>query len=286
MPPPSSGGVVLAMTANIVRNQDLGKLGWHSAAHVHWIVEAWRRAYAVRNALLGDPAFVKDMPIAKLISPEEGDKLAATITDKATPSKSVPALFDGLHTTNLCIVDGSGMAIAMTTTLNLSFGNGVTVSGFLLNDEMDDFSVKPGEPNTFALVQGQLNKIEPGKRMLSSMTPTIVTDAGGVELVVGAQGGPTIITSVWQVMSNVIDFGMPVAEAVAAPRIHHQHLPDLVRLEYESVTRDADKALRAMGYKIEWKEPHNFGAANAIVRVPAGWQGAADPRGGGAAAGD
>jgi gamma-glutamyltranspeptidase/glutathione hydrolase len=178
------------------------------------------------------------------------------------------------------------MAIALTTTLNLSYGNGVTVSGFLLNDEMDDFAAKPGEPNAFRLVQGSANKIEPGKRMLSSMSPTIVLDHDEVYLVVGAQGGPAIITAVWQVLSNIMDFHLPVAEAVAAPRFHHQHMPDHVLLDAESITRDTDKALRTMGYKIEWPKEHRFGAANAIVRVQGGWQGAADPRGGGAAMGD
>ena len=286
MPPPSSGGIVLAMTANMLRAQDLSKMGWHSPQHLHWLVEVWRRAFAARNELLGDPAYVKDMPVDKLLSQDEADQLARTITAKATPSKQVPALLEGMHTTNLCVVDKDGMAIAMTTTLNLAFGNGVTVSGFLLNDEMDDFTSKPGSPNAFGLVQGVANKIEPGKRMLSSMTPTIVTDDHGIFLVVGAQGGPAIITAVWQVLSNVLDFGMPVGEAVAAPRVHHQHLPDTIRVEGNAITRATDKALREMGYKLDWPRRNEFGVANAIVRAAAGWQGAADPRGGGAAAGE
>jgi gamma-glutamyltranspeptidase/glutathione hydrolase len=285
MPPPSSGGIVLAMTVNMLRGVDLEQLGWHSPQHIHRIVEVWRRAFAARNEVLGDPAFVKDMPVAKLVSQELADKLASTITAKATPSKDVAPLFEGLHTTNLCAVDGSGMAIALTTTLNLAWGNGVTVSGFLLNDEMDDFAAKPGAPNAFQLVQGNANKIEPGKRMLSSMSPTIVLDHDAVYLVVGAQGGPAIITAVWQVLSNVVDFHMAVGDAVAAARFHHQHMPDHIMLEAESVTTDTDHVLRTMGYKLEWPS-HRFGAANAIVRVQAGWQGAADPRGGGAALGD
>ena len=285
MPPPSSGGVVIALTANMLRAIDVGKLGWHSAEHVHRITEVWRRAFAARNEILGDPAFVQ-MPVDKLVSQDYADKLAATITAKATPSKEVTGLIDGLHTTNLCVVDAGGMAVAMTTTLNLAFGNGVTVSGFLLNDEMDDFTSKPGEPNAFGLVQGKANKIEPGKRMLSSMTPAVILDHDQIFMVVGAQGGSAILTAVWQVLSNVIDFGMPVGDAVAAPRFHHQHLPDSIALEAESITRDTDRALRKMGYKVDWpKEPH-FGAANAIVHVGSGWQGAADPRGGGAAVGD
>ena len=288
MPPPSSGGIVIAMTANMLRNTDLGKLGWHSTEHVHLLVEVWRRAFAARNEILGDPAFVKDMPIAKLVSQAYADKLVATIGPKATPSKDVPALIEGTHTTNLCVVDGSGMAVAMTTTLNTSFGNATMVGGFLLNNEMDDFTAKPGSPNIFGLVQGAANKIEPGKRMLSSMSPTILEDEhGDLYMVVGGRGGPRIITEVWQTISNVIDFGMPVAEAVAAPRVHHQHLPDEVEIEDEAISSMVEQQLQAMGYTLVWGKPeHIAGAANAIVRTKDGWAGAADPRGGGAAMGD
>jgi gamma-glutamyltranspeptidase/glutathione hydrolase len=248
----------------------------------------WRRAFAARNELLGDPAYVKDMPVAKMLSKEYAAKLASTIGPKATPSLPVAPLIEGDHTTNLCAVDGNGMAVAMTTTVNTSFGNGVTVSGFLLNDEMDDFASKPGTPNVFGLVQGKANRIEPGKRMLSSMAPTIVLDAkGAVVLIAGAGGGPRIITAVWQTISNVLDFGMPIDRAVAAPRLHHQHLPDEVRLEAESVSEADAKALTAAGYKLTWSAtPREFGAVTAIARTPTGWAGTADPRGGGAAMGD
>jgi len=176
------------------------------------------------------------------------------------------------------------MAIAMTTTLNTSFGNVVMVDGFLLNDEMDDFSAKPGSPNTFGLVQGSANKIEPGKRMLSSMSPTIVLDDHRATfMVVGGQGGPRIITEVWQTLSNVLDFDMTAAAAVAAPRFHHQHLPDEVDVEEDAITQQVADQLRAAGYKLV---AGSYGAANAIVRTKDGWQGAADPRGGGAAIGD
>ena len=288
MPPPSSGGIVLAMTAGMLRKVELGKLPWHGVEHVHWLIEVWRRAFAARNELLGDPAFIKEMPIAKLTSDAYADKLAATITDRATPSKEVAALLEGNHTTNLCVVDAAGMAVAMTTTLNTSWGSGVTVSGFLLNNEMDDFTAKPGSPNTFGLVQGVANKIEPGKRMLSSMSPSIVENAkGDVVIVAGAGGGPRIITAVWQTISNVIDFAAKADAAVARPRVHHQHLPDVVFVEADSVDQPTDDKLRALGYKLDYPpEAREFGAVTAIVRTGDGWEGAADPRGGGAALGD
>ena len=288
MPPPSSGGIVLAMTAGMMEATDVGKLTWHGPEHVHLLAEVWRRAFAARNELLGDPAFVKDMPIAKLTSKAYLDKLVATITPTATPSKDVGAVIEGNHTTNLCVVDGAGMAVVITTTLNTAWGSGVTVHGFLMNNEMDDFTAKPGSPNVFGLVQGIANKIEPGKRMLSSMSPTIVENAKGeLELVVGAQGGPRIITAVWQTISNALDFKRTAAAAVAAPRIHHQHLPDKVFIEEDSITKDTDGKLKALGYSLDFAaSPREFGAANAIERTPLGWDGAADPRGGGAAMGD
>lgn len=288
MPLPSSGGVVLAMTAGMLGKLELGKLPWYGAQHVHWLVEVWRRAFAARNELLGDPAFVKDIPLARLLSRAYLDRLFATITDRATPSRQVAALLEGDHTTNLCTVDAGGMAVALTTTLNTAFGNGVTVSGFFLNNEMDDFAAKPGSPNTFGLVQGAANKIEPGKRMLSSMSPTIVEDGRGqLVMLAGAGGGPRIITAVWQTISNVIDFGKRADLAVAEPRIHHQHLPDVIHVEAGSIDRSTEEQLRAMDYRLHWGEPRRaFAAITAIVRGPAGWEGTSDPRGGGAAIGD
>ncbi|HET9987500.1 MAG TPA: gamma-glutamyltransferase, partial [Kofleriaceae bacterium] len=288
MPPPSSGGIVVAMTANMLKNVELGKLPWHGEEHLHRVVEVWRRAFAARNEILGDPAYVKDMPVAKLMSQAYADELAKTITDKATPSKTVTGLIEGTHTTNLSVVDKSGMAVAMTTTLNTSFGNAIQVRGFLLNNEMDDFAAKPGSPNVYGLVMGTANKIEAGKRMLSSMSPTILEDEhGDLYMVVGGQGGPRIITEVWQVISNVIDFDMPVADAIAAPRFHHQHLPDDISLEEDSISADTAKQLETAGYKLTFgKGERIYGAANAIVHTKDGWQGAADPRGGGAAVGD
>jgi gamma-glutamyltranspeptidase/glutathione hydrolase len=290
MPPPSSGGIVLALTANMLRRIDLGSLGFHSVQHLHEIVEVWRRAFAARNELLGDPAFVTGMPVDRLMSQTYADELAATIGPSATPSKQVSQLIEGTHTTNISVADAGGMAVAMTTTINTSFGNGVTVAGagFVLNDEMDDFAAKPGSPNVYGLVQGSANKIEPGKRMLSSMSPTIVLDDhGAVFAVAGAGGGPRIITAVWQTLSNLIDFHLAIATAVAAPRIHHQHLPDKVFIERGSVSADEMEPLRALGYVLdESNPPPAFGGVTALARTPTGWAGTADPRRGGAALGD
>ncbi|MBV8759285.1 MAG: gamma-glutamyltransferase [Deltaproteobacteria bacterium] len=287
MPPPSSGGIVIAMTANMLAGTDLAKLGWHSTEHVHWLVEVWRRAYAARNELLGDPGFVQDMPIAHLMSKEFADAMVATIGPRATPSKQVAQLLEGTHTTNVSIVDAGGMAIALTFTLNTSYGSGVWVAGFLMNNEMDDFTTLPGTPNAYGLIQGKANQPEPGKRMLSSMSPTIIEDDHGVFMVVGGQGGSRIITEVWQTISNVIDFGLPVEAAISAPRVHHQHLPDEVVVEQDALSQPTANALRAAGYMLVEGAPERiYGAANAIVRTQNGWRGAADPRNGGAAMGD
>ena len=290
MPPPSSGGIVLALTTGMFRNVDMATLPWHSAPHVHRLIETWRRAFAVRNEVLGDPAFVTSMPIAHLMSTEYQDQLAATITDKASESKAIVPLAEGNHTTNLCVVDAQGMAVALTTTLNTSWGNGITVAGagFLLNNEMDDFTAKPGSPNVFGLVQGVANKIEPGKRMLSSMSPTIVEDPqGNVFLLAGAGGGPRIITAVWQTISNVIDYGQTIAIAVASKRVHMQHLPDVTRIEEYAIDEATAKDLAARGEKLDWSNPPGaFAHVTAIVRTKSGWDGTSDPRGGGSAMGD
>ena len=300
MPLPSSGGLVLAMTAGILRTHELGKLPWHGAEHTHFIIEAWRRAYSARNGILGDPGYVKEQSYSKLLVPAYLDKLAATITDKATKSADVPPLLEGDHTTNLCVVDASGMAVVITTTLNTGWGSGVTISGMLMNNEMDDFASKPGSANVYGLVQLEANKIEPGKRMLSSMSPTFVEDAkGDLLMMVGAQGGPRIISAVWQTLSNVVDFGKGAGEALALPRFHHQHLPDKVFVEARSLTKETADDLTGRGYTLEWTpalvfDPRTkrqlpargFGAANAIVRTANGWEASADPREGGAALGD
>ncbi len=283
MPPPSSGGLTMAMIAHLLAGWDLRGLGWHSAAQVHLAAEAMRRAFAARNAKLGDPDFVKN-PEAELLSDEWAKTQRASIrTDRATPTKELfpdaPHGAEGPHTTHMGVVDGDGNAVAMTTTINAWFGSGVTVPGlgFVLNDEMDDFATIPGTANMFGLVQGEPNAIAPGKRMLSSMSPTLVLGAGGdVEFVLGAAGGSRIITAVFQELSNALDFGMDAADAVRAPRLHQQDSPDLLILEPHSLPDDVRRALEAMGHAT--KDVDHLGDAPAIGRATGLWEGAAEPR--------
>jgi gamma-glutamyltranspeptidase / glutathione hydrolase len=290
MPPSSSGGIALALIANVVEGYPLTRRDWHSPATLHVTAEAMRRAFADRNHFLGDPAFV-EFPRDLLVSQTYADRLRATIDRKrATPSRDVrPGLgqeAEAEHTTHFSVVDAQGNAVALTTTINELYGSAVTVTGagFLLNDEMDDFTAKPGTPNLFGLVQGDANAIQPEKRMLSAMTPTIVLDrAGQVLMITGARGGPRIITAVFQVISNVIDHDMDVASAVRAPRIHHQHLPDVLYYERHGLSPDVLRALEALGHNVEARGP--VGTAPTILRRGGVWTGVADPRTGGAAAG-
>ena len=235
MPPPSSGGVTMGQILNIVESWELGILGWHSPAAIHLAVEGMRRAYADRNFYLGDPDYV-EMPIDRLLSQAYADSLAGTIDpDHASRSEDFNRVpLESTQTTHFSIMDEAGNAVAVTTTLNGGFGSYVVVrgAGFLLNNEMDDFTSKPGVPNAYGLVQGEANAIAPGKRMLSAMTPTVVINpAGRTELITGTPGGSTIITSIFQIVSNHIDFGLPVRTSVDAPRFHHQNLPDVIRYE-------------------------------------------------------
>jgi gamma-glutamyltranspeptidase/glutathione hydrolase len=282
MPPPSSGGVTLAMIFHILEGYDLAKLGHQSPEELHLVFEAMRRAYAARNAKLGDPDFVK-MPVEQLLSDTWAKEQRATILpDRATPSSEIAAAAasaSGPHTTHFSVVDGNGDTVALTTTINFWYGSGVTVKGggFVLNNEMDDFAAVPGTANGFGLVQGEANAIAPGKRMLSSMAPTIVSGPDGkVLMVAGAAGGPTIITAVFQEISNVIDFKLDVGAAVAAPRFHMQHLPDEVSFE-KSGLPDATRArLESMGYT--FKERGHIADAPAIGRTGGEWVGAPEPR--------
>jgi gamma-glutamyltranspeptidase/glutathione hydrolase len=283
MPPPSSGGVTLAMICHVLEGFDLGALGFESADALHDEFEAMRRAFAARNAKLGDPDFVK-MPLDRLLSPGWATEQRASIDpSRATPSASVvtdgPMSGSGPHTTHFSVVDAEGNAVALTTTLNWWFGSGVTVrgAGFVLNNEMDDFAAVPGTPNGFGLVQGEANAIAPRKRMLSSMSPTIVTDqAGAVELVLGGAGGPTIITSVAEELIAVIDFHQTIGAATYAPRFHMQHLPDEVAFEKAGVSEPMRSRLAAMGYSL--KERGHIADAPAIGREGTEWVGVAEPR--------
>jgi gamma-glutamyltranspeptidase/glutathione hydrolase len=279
MPPSSSGGVTMALMLNILEGWPrLPRFG--SAELIHLEVEAMRRAYTDRNRYLGDPDFVA-MPLARLLSKDYAALLRRQITpDHATPSEAMPPVLGATETTHFSVVDPEGNAASITTTINDNFGSAVTVSGagFLLNDEMDDFASKPGTPNLFGLVQGEANAIAPGKRMLSAMTPTIVTDtAGRLALVLGSPGGSRIITAVTQVISNVIDHGMSLAQAVYAPRIHHQALPDSIRWERDGVNGAARRRLEAMGHRFH-EQPAGNGVVQAIRVTLRGLEGVTDPR--------
>ncbi len=298
MAPTSSGGLTLAPMAKILEGYDLSEIAWHSPQMVHLLVEAWKRAYADRNEYLGDPDFV-DIPRERLSSSEYGAERRAGISlDRATPSAAVaPGLgpyVEEENTTHFSVVDAAGNAVSMTTTINSFYGIKAAVegAGFFLNNEMDDFSAQPGTPNMFGLVQGEANAIAPGKRMLSAMTPTIVVRPDGSLLfVVGSPGGSTIITNVFQNIMNVVDYGMSVVEAVHAPRLHHQHLPD--RIDYEPGALDSAtiSALEAMGHTLRERYSETalypyIGDIQAIMVLPDGTrQGVSDPRRGGAAVG-
>lgn len=267
-PPPSSGGVTMCETLNILEGYDMRKLGYHSAAAIHDMVEAMRHSYEDRNTLLGDPNFVSN-PVSKLTSKEYAADIRKLISgDQATASIDVQPGF-GVHekpeTTHYSIIDRSGNAVSTTYTVNGRFGAVVIPpgTGFFLNDEMDDFTVKVGSQNLFGLVQGARNAIAPGKRPLSSMAPTIVEKDGKVFMVVGSPGGSRIITITLQTVLNVIDYGMTPQDAVDAPRIHHQWLPDEVYYETNGLSPDTLTIFKNMGYKTVEQTP--WGAAELIL---------------------
>ena len=271
-PPPSSGGIALLETLNILEGYDLAKYGNRSAEAIHLTAEAFRRAFFDRAEFLGDPDFSK-IPVAQLIDKRYAAGWRESIDlEHASVSKDLhrPAVFNELeryasshsipasavrepqNTTHYSVVDGAGNAVSVTTTLNDSLGSRVTAEGlgFLLNDEMDDFSSKPGVPNVYGLLQGPANAIGPGKRPLSAMTPTIVLANGKLYLVLGAEGGPTIITNVANMLMSVVDFGVDIEEAVNAPRFHHQWMPDELHLE-DRISPDTTRLLQSKGHKIE-----------------------------------
>jgi gamma-glutamyltranspeptidase / glutathione hydrolase len=290
MPPASSGGITLAIIANVLEGYPLGELGWQSPATLHLTAEAMRRAFADRNHFLGDPEFVQ-FPQQMLTSESYAARLRESIDrERATPSPEIrpgmAQLHEPVHTTHFSVVDAQGNAVALTTTINALYGSGVTIrgAGIVMNNEMDDFAAKPGAPNMFGLVQGEANAIEPGKRMLSAMTPTIVLDPSGqVLMVTGARGGPRIITAVFQVISNVLDHGMDVTSAVHAPRIHHQHLPDVLSFERNGLAAGRIAELEAMGHDVQPRA--TVGTAPTILRRQGVWTAVPDPRTGGSAAG-
>jgi gamma-glutamyltranspeptidase / glutathione hydrolase len=274
-PPPSSGGVTLCEMLRILQGYPLHTLGFHSSAAVHLLAESMRFAYRDRNTYLGDPAFI-DNPVERLLSDAHADEIRAQIQPhRATPSSSLKGeatAAERATTTHYSIVDRLGNAVAVTYTINNSFGAAVIAgnTGFFLNDEMDDFTAKPGVPNMFGLIQGKANAIAPGKRPLSSMTPTIVLRDGKPVLVVGTPGGSRIITTVLEIIVNVIDNDMTLQEAVDAPRIHQQWLPDTISGEPFALSADTVKALTAMGYKVVGLEPWGSGnAAEAVGIAPA-----------------
>ncbi len=275
-PPPSSGGVTLCETLNVLEGYDLKGMGFNSAAYIHTLTEAMRHAYMDRNTFLGDPEFVKN-PIDRLLSKSyAADIRKQIVANKATPSVEVqPGMqpHEKPETTHYSIVDHEGNAVSTTYTVNGRFGAVVITpgTGFFLNDEMDDFTVKVGEQNLYGLVQGATNSIAPGKRPLSSMSPTLVTKDGKTFMVLGSPGGSRIITITLQTALNVIDHGMAPQEAVDAPRIHHQWLPDEVYYEQRGVSADTLKLLKTMGYKMVEQNP--WGAAELILVGLAGVEG-------------
>jgi gamma-glutamyltranspeptidase / glutathione hydrolase len=274
-PPPSSGGVTLCEMLQILQGYPLKEMGFHSSASVHVMTEAMRHAYRDRNTYLGDPAFI-DNPVARLLSDGYAQSIRGQIqTNRATPSSSLKgqaAAAEHATTTHYSVVDHWGNAVAVTYTINDSFGAKVIAggTGFFLNDEMDDFTAKPGVANMFGLVQGKANAVAPGKRPLSSMTPTLVLKDGKPVLIVGTPGGSRIITTVLEVIVNVIDHGMTLQEAVDAPRIHHQWWPDNIAAEPFALSADTVMALAAMGYKVIELDPWGSGnAAESIGIAPA-----------------
>ncbi len=265
-PPPSSGGVTLCQMLLVLEGFDLRAAGWNAARTVHWMTEAARHAFLDRNTHLGDPSFVRN-PIERLLSADHAELVRGRIGDRARASAGMRTeTGEKPETTHYSVMDRAGNAVSVTTTINGAFGAGVMApgTGFLLNNEMDDFTIKIGAANLFGLVQGAANAIAPGKRPLSSMTPTIVLRDGQVVMVVGSPGGARIITIVLQTLVNMIDFGMAPQEAVDAPRVHHQWLPDVVYLEPRALSADTRAVLEGMGHRLVEQSP--WGAAALVSR--------------------
>ena len=290
MPPPSSGGVCLIEALNVLENYTFKKDDRNKADYIYELVETCKRIYADRTEYLGDPDFY-DVPVKSLISKSYAKEIARSIGGRALPSSQIkPGLtmrHESVQTTHYSIADKEGNAVSTTYTLNGSFGNKILVEGlgFLLNNQMDDFSVKPGLPNQYGLLGSEANSIRPGKRMLSSMTPTIILKDEKPFLILGSPGGSTIITSVLQVILNVIDFGMNIYDAIDAPKIHHQWLPDEINYENGAVTQDEKDLLIQKGER--FGEIRSLGRIEGIIIDPSDkmFYGTSDPRGFGKAEG-
>ncbi len=284
MPPPSSGGIALVSLFQSIEDYPINKWGFQADSTIQVMVEAERRVYADRAEHLGDPDFI-NVPQKQLLDKSYNvNRMKDFSFDKATLSSAIKAGEiigkESMETTHYVIVDKDGNAASVTTTLNNSYGSLVVVegAGFLLNDEMDDFSVKPGTPNLYGLVGGKANAIEPSKRMLSSMTPSILEKDGKLFMVVGTPGGSTIITSVFQVILNVVDFGMTMQEAVAAPRFHHQWLPDQIDYEPNAISENIRESLKRKGYTLKERKPYGR-VEGILVNTDGTYQAGADPRG-------
>ena len=289
-PPPSSGGIALIEMLQMLEPYDVASMRWQSARYLHLLTEVMRRAFADRAEFLGDPDFVK-LPVAQLTSRAFADERRKTIDlEHASTSKEIRAgAIESSDTTHFSIVDGDGNMVSNTYTLNDWFGAGVTAkgTGVLLNDEMDDFTAKPGAPNEYQLIQSDKNAIAPKKRPLSSMTPIIVTRDGKPWLAVGAAGGPRIISTVLEIVLSLVDFHMTLQEALDASRIHHQWMPDEIYWEPNGVNPDTRAALEKMGHAFREKPLAHISDANAVmIDAKSGRRlGASDPRRGGMAVG-
>jgi gamma-glutamyltranspeptidase/glutathione hydrolase len=288
-PPPSSGGIAICEILNILEGYDLRALGFRSPQSVHLLVEVMRHAYHDRNTYLGDPVFVQN-PLQRLLSRDYAASIRAAIDAGPHPTPpplagegrgggaALPPSKEKAETTHYSVVDAEGNAVAVTYTINGSFGAAVIApgTGFFLNNEMDDFTVKPGTPNLYGLVQGEANAIAPGKRPLSSMAPTLIEKDGRIFLVLGSPGGSRIITTVLETIMNILDYGMGPQQAVDAPRLHHQWLPDEVFYERAGLTPDTVAELSGIGYKLVEQRP--WGAVELIEIANGRLYGVSDPR--------